>query len=77
MRRSQFMRIGREKGGDMSATDDKAVNHIRQYADEVLCAGWNPLAMQVTEPAARPHVSAVEGGDAEGFLARLYRCQQA
>ena len=71
------MRIRREKGGDMSATDDKAVNHIRQYADEVLCAGWNPLAMQVTEPTARPHAAAVEGGDAEGFLARLYRCQQA
>ncbi len=61
----------------MSATDDKAVKQVRQYADEVLCAGWNPFAIQVAEPVARTHAAAVDGGDAEGLLARLYRCQQA
>jgi hypothetical protein len=48
-----------------------------QYAEEVLCANWNPLALLVVEPATPARASAVDGGDAEAFLARLYRCQQA
>lgn len=48
-----------------------------QYADEVLCANWNPLALQVVETVTPARASAVDGADAEAFLARLYRCQQA
>jgi hypothetical protein len=48
------------------------------YAEEVLCASWNPAVFLLAEPparAARP--AADDGGDAENFLARLYRWQQA
>jgi hypothetical protein len=45
-----------------------------QYADEVLCANWVPLASVPVETAVRP--SAPEAVDAEELLARLYRCQQ-
>jgi hypothetical protein len=48
-----------------------------QYADEVLCANWNPLAPQVVETVTPARASAVDGSDAEAFMARLYRCQQA
>jgi hypothetical protein len=48
-----------------------------QYADEVLCASWNPLALLVAEPASAKPAPSVDGNDAEAFLARLYRCQQA
>ena len=48
------------------------------YAEEVLCASWNPVVLLLAEPLA--HASkpvADDGGDAESFLARLYRWQQA
>ena len=62
----------------MKSSDDKATAEpALQYAEEVLCASWNPLAVLVAEPAARVRAAAVDGGDAEAFLARLYRCQQA
>jgi hypothetical protein len=48
-----------------------------QYAEEVLCANWNPLALLVAEPAPGVRPSVLDGSDAEAFLARLYRCQQA
>ncbi len=48
-----------------------------QYADEVLCANWNPLALLVAEPASAAPAPGVDGTDADAFLARLYRCQQA
>jgi hypothetical protein len=44
----------------------------------VLCASWNPVVLLLAEPLA--HASkpvADDGGDAESFLARLYRWQQA
>lgn len=72
------MRGWRDEGGDMSSSDDGvAVRQAPQYADEVLCAGWNPLALQVAEPAVRRRAPGVDGSDAEALLARLYRCQQA
>lgn len=48
-----------------------------QYADEVLCANWNPLALMLAEPQARAQGSVLEGVDSEAFLARIYLCQRA
>ncbi len=49
-----------------------------EYGPEVLCAGWNPAASAVPEPAAgtgeRPGVPLA--ADAESFLAQYYRLQQ-
>lgn len=48
------------------------------YAEEVLCASWNPLVLMLAEPlayAAQP--VADDGDDVESMLARLYRWQQA
>ena len=59
----------------MAAGENEA--KIIEYGDEVLCANWNPLAMLVTEPAAYPRAAPVDGSEADAFLARLYRCQQA
>ena len=48
-----------------------------QYAEEVLCANWNPLARMLFESLAQPQKPVPEGIDADAFLARLYLCQQA
>ena len=48
-----------------------------QYAEEVLCANWNPLALMLAEPLALAQKSVLEGIEVEAFLARLYLCQQA
>ncbi|GEM_PF-2266222 len=48
-----------------------------QYADEVLCANWNPLVLLLAEPLARVPTPAPDGGDVEDFMARLYLSQQA
>lgn len=48
-----------------------------QYAEEVLCANWSPLALLLAEPLARAQKSVLDGVDVETFLARLYLCQQA
>ena len=62
----------------MSTGDHKIpVKHPLQYAEEVLCANWNPLALLVAEPVTQARSASVDGSDAEAFLARLYRCQQA
>jgi hypothetical protein len=72
------VRVGRDQGGDMNSSDDPATARpALQYADEVMCANWNPLALLVADPAARARAVAVDGSDAEALLARLYRCQQA
>lgn len=72
------MRAGRNQGDDMSSSENRIpANSPLQYAEEVLCANWNPLALLVAEPVQRARVSAVDGSDADAFLARLYRCQQA
>lgn len=47
------------------------------YADEVLCAGWNPVAQAVVEPRPIAEPQPAASGDVESFLARLYLCQQA
>jgi len=46
------------------------------YAEEVLCANWNPLAAAVVELRSRAEQTLAEC-DIEGFLARLYLCQRA
>ena len=48
-----------------------------QYAEEVLCANWNPLAQMLAEPLAHAQKLVLDGADAEAFLARLYLCQRA
>lgn len=48
-----------------------------QYADEVLCANWNPLARMLAEPMPRAAGPVLEGADIEAFLTRLYVCQRA
>ena len=60
-----------------SSDDEVTAKPAPHYAEEVLCASWNPLALQVAESAAPAHPAALDGNDAEAFLARLYRCQQA
>jgi hypothetical protein len=60
---------------DMSSEDSKTP--APQYADEVLCANWNPLARMLSEPLARAPGSVLDGVDIEVFLARLYRWQRA
>jgi hypothetical protein len=72
------MRVGRDQGGDMSSGDQRIpAKQPLQYAEEVLCANWNPLALLVAEPVTQARATGVDGSDAEAFLARLYRCQQA
>jgi hypothetical protein len=48
------------------------------YDLEVLCAGWNPLVVAITEPmeAARGFIAEVAGADVEAFLIRFYRFQR-
>jgi hypothetical protein len=72
------MRVVRDQGGKMRSSEQGLpAKPALQYADEVLCANWNPLAPQVVETVTPARASAVDGSDAEAFLARLYRCQQA
>jgi hypothetical protein len=61
----------------MSSDSIKNQNTAPQYADEVLCANWNPLALMLAEPSAQAQTSVPDGIDVEAFLARLYLSQQA
>jgi hypothetical protein len=61
----------------MDMNSDDSENPAPQYAEEVLCANWNPLALMLAEPPARVPGSVFEGVDIEAFLARLYLCQRA
>lgn len=70
----------------MSATLTTTMSHEQankpapqplSYADEVLCANWNPLALMLAEPLARAQQSVLDAADVENMLARLYLCQQA
>jgi hypothetical protein len=47
-----------------------------QYAEEILCANWNPL-VSLAQPLARVQQAVLDAADAENLLARLYACQQA
>jgi hypothetical protein len=69
---------GGAQGGAMGSGNHKIpANNLLEYGEEVLCANWNPLALLVAEPVASAQATGVDGSDAEAFLARLYRCQQA
>jgi len=58
-------------------SSDDSETPAPQYAEEVLCANWNPLALMLAEPLARAQGSVFDGVDIEAFLARLYVCQGA
>lgn len=60
----------------MNADKDKPLAPA-PYADEVLCANWHPLVLLLAEPLARVQKTALEAGDVEDLLARLYLAQQA
>ncbi len=61
-----------------SEHDGNPAPQPQPYAEEVLCASWNPLVLMLAEPLA--HASqpvADDGGDVESLLARVYLWQQA
>lgn len=47
------------------------------YADEVLCANWHPLVLELAELLARLPRTALGPKEAEDFLARLYVGQRS
>lgn len=47
------------------------------YAEEILCANWNPLVLTLAEPSRPVQPTSLDAVDVENLLARLYRCQQA
>jgi hypothetical protein len=47
------------------------------YAEEVLCANWNPLVLLLSEPLACAQKTVPDSSDVEAFMARLYLSQQA
>lgn len=53
------------------------VPHLQPYAEEVLCANWNPLVLLLAEPPARAQRSQPDSSEVEGFMARIYVCQHA
>ncbi len=46
------------------------------YTDEVLCAGWNPIAHAVIESRSCAETKSESTGDIESLLARLYLFQR-
>ncbi len=72
------MREVRNRGDDMGSGENGiSANATLQYAEEILCANWNPLALAVAEPLQRTRAPAVDGSEVDALLARLYCCQQA
>jgi hypothetical protein len=72
------MRVVCNQGDDMDSGENSILaNSTLQYAEEILCANWNPLAVTVAEPLHRARTPAVDGNEVDALLARLYRCQQA
>ena len=66
------------RGDDMATGDNGfSINTTLLYADEVLCANWNPLAPAVAEHLHRACTPAIDGSDVDALMARLYSCQQA
>ena len=66
------------RGDDMATGDNGfSINTTLQYAEEVLCANWNPLASAVAEHLHRARMPAIDGSDVDALMARLYSCQQA
>ena len=59
----------------MSAENIKHEGSPPQYADEVLCANWSPLAPMLAEPMTKVPLLVPES-DAEAFLTRLYLSQR-
>jgi hypothetical protein len=72
------MREVRNRGDDMGSGENSlSANTTLHYAEEILCANWNPLALAVAEPLHRARAPAVDGNEVDALLARLYCCQQA
>jgi hypothetical protein len=61
----------------MMSSDKDNLQPLVTYADEVLCANWHPLVRMLAEPLARVQKTALDAGEAEDFLARLYLSQRA
>lgn len=49
----------------------------QHYAEEVLCANWNPLVLLLSEPPACAHKKLPDSSEVEDLMARLYLSQQA
>ena len=61
-----------------SEHDENPAPQPQPYAEEVLCASWNPLVLMLAEsPAHAAQPVADDGGDVESLLARVYLWQQA
>lgn len=62
----------------MNSEDKKyTVPQPQLYAEEVLCANWNPLVLLLSEPLACAQKTAPDSSDVEDFMVRLYVSQQA
>jgi hypothetical protein len=65
----------------MNMSDEHRENPAPQpqpYAEEVLCASWNPVVLLLAEPLAHASKPAAnDRGDVESLLARVYLWQQA
>ena len=58
-------------------SDKNDRQQLVNYADEVLHANWQPLALMLAEPLACAQQTAFDAGNVEDFLARLYVSQHA
>ena len=62
----------------MNAEDKKhTVPQPQPYAEEILCANWNPLVLLLSEPLACAQKTVSDSSEVEDFMARLYLSQQA
>lgn len=60
-----------------SEDEENTMHQLQPYAEEVLCANWNPLVLLLSEPLACAQKTVADSGDVEDFMARLYLSQQA
>jgi hypothetical protein len=62
----------------MNSEDKKnTALQLQPYAEEVLCANWNPLVLMLSEPLVSAQQAAPDSSDVEDLMARLYLSQQA
>src|SRR5450759_4912780 len=62
----------------MNSEDKKnTVPQPQPYAEEVLCANWNPLVPLLSEPLACAQKTVPDSSDVDDFMTRLYLSQQA
>jgi hypothetical protein len=62
----------------MNSEDKKnTAPQLQPYAEEVLCANWNPLVLMLSESLVSAQQAAPDSSDVEDLMARLYLSQQA